>query len=206
MVVRGHDDQLLAKSSNGRPQYGARDDVLQLANVARPRIIPQGGESIRPKPNRPHSELSSDHFAKASGDERYIPEMVPKRRNSDGVDVEAVVEVGPEAVFDDRVRQFAVGGRQEAHIHHPGVVAADPLHLAGLKKTQQRWLDRQRQLTDFVQKQCGFVGQLQLSGTVGNRTGERSTDMTEELAFNEGLRQRCAVQAEQGWSRRMEAA
>ncbi len=43
-----------------------------------------------------NSELSADQLTKPSGDERNVLQMLPQRRDVDGIDIEAVEEVSPE--------------------------------------------------------------------------------------------------------------
>jgi hypothetical protein len=46
-----------------------------------------------------NSELSADQLTKPSGDERNVFQMLPQRRDLDGIDIEAVEEVSVPAVM-----------------------------------------------------------------------------------------------------------
>jgi hypothetical protein len=46
-----------------------------------------------------NSELSADQLTKPSGDERNVLQMLPQRRDLDGIDIEAVEEVSVPAVM-----------------------------------------------------------------------------------------------------------
>ena len=62
---------------------------------------------------------------------------------------------------------------------------ADPLVLAVLRKTQQLGLQRVREITDFVEEQGAFVGDLHATLAILAGPGERSLDVAEQLAFQQ---------------------
>ena len=67
-----------------------------------------------------------------------------------------------------------------------------------LKHSQQLRLRFQIGLADFVQKQRAAVGQLECALAVTIGSSEGSFDMAEEFRFQEGLRQRGAVDRHEG--------
>ena len=61
---------------------------------------------------------------------------LPQRRQADGDDVEAVVEVGPEAALVDHLLQVLVGGGDDAHIDAARPAAAQAEHGVVLQDAQ----------------------------------------------------------------------
>jgi len=78
------------------------------------------------------------------------------------------------------------------------VVFADATDLAALEHPQQPRLQRPRQFADLVQKQCAAVGDLEEPGPMLVGAREGAAAMTEQLAFDEVLRQRAAVHRDEG--------
>jgi hypothetical protein len=61
-----------------------------------------------------------DFFQKVPHQQFDIFPMLSQRRHGDGVDLEAVKQVGPEASLFDFILQDAVGGGDDTHIHRVG--------------------------------------------------------------------------------------
>ena len=70
---------------------------------------------------------------------------------------------------------------------------ADPLERAFLQHAQQLGLQVERQIADLVEEQRAAVRELEASLPRGDRAGERAAGMAEQLAFDQGRRQRRAV-------------
>src|ERR1700731_2535795 len=81
-----------------------------------------------------------------------------------------------------------MGGRDDAHIDLDGFVVPNTLQLSALEKAQELRLQRQRHLSNLIQKQGAAVGRLDAASTSLNRPGKRSPGMPEELCFKQSLR------------------
>ncbi len=93
--------------------------------------------------------------------------------------------------------QIAVGRDDQAHIDLVFAVRADALQLAVLQHAQELGLHGERQLADFVQKERAAIGEFEFAAPVGKRARDRAAHVPEQLAFDECIRQRRAVQADE---------
>ena len=110
-------------------------------------------------------------------------------------DVEPVIEVGAKTPVGDHRAQVMVGGGDDAHVHLLQLQATDRNEAALLDHLEQLDLQRQRQITDLIEKNRALVRQLQqtaLALTAG--AGERARHIAEQLGLDQVLRQRTAVQ------------
>ena len=78
-----------------------------------------------------------------------------------------------------------------------GRVAADPEHLPLLEHAQQLDLDRERHLADLVEQHRAAVGGLEQPGLGLRRAGERAALVAEQLALEQRLRERRAVEPQE---------
>ena len=83
--------------------------------------------------------------------------------------------------------------RHDARVEGHLGVAADRAHRALLQRAQQLGLELQRQLADLVEEERAALGLAEQAGARGLRVGERAADVAEELAVEEVLGQRGAV-------------
>ena len=120
-----------------------------------------------------------------------------KRRQLDAHDLEPVVEVLAERARGDRLVQVAVGGRDQPDVDLDRLVRADPDDLAALQHAQQLDLGGQRHVADLVEEQRAAVGVLEPALAVAVGAGERPLDVAEELALQDVLAERGAVQGDE---------
>ena len=71
-------------------------------------------------------------------------------------------------------------------------------HRALLDRTQQLALHRQRQVADLIEEQCAALSGLKKPGSILGCTGERALSVAEELRFEQLLRDRTAVDRDEG--------
>ena len=74
-----------------------------------------------------------------------------------------------------------------------GLQAADPGKFALLEHAQQLGLQFQRQIANLVEEQRARAGYLELARAPLGRAGERAALMAEQLAFDQAVRDRRAV-------------
>src|SRR5262249_23903602 len=120
------------------------------------------------------------------------------RRDEHVDDVEAVVEVFPEAAFGNGALQVLVGGGEDSHVDAQGRLAADSGELAVLKDVEQLGLQRRMQVTDLVQEHGAVVRGLELADLELVRAREGAPFEAEELALEELARHRGAVDLHEG--------
>jgi hypothetical protein len=116
-----------------------------------------------------------------------------QRREADREDGEPEVEVLAQEAVTDRLGRRAVGRRDDAHVGGDRLAAADPLDALRLERAQQLDLERDRHLRDLVEEERAAVRPLEdaLLGLRG--AGEAAAFVAEELALDQRLGDRTAV-------------
>ena len=107
--------------------------------------------------------------------------------------VQTIVEVGAELALRHRIVQVPVGGGDHAHVGVDRARAAQAHELALLQHAQELRLRGGRHLGDFVEKQHAARRQLNLSGLGLLRAGEGAALESEQLRFEQLLRQSGAI-------------
>ncbi len=74
------------------------------------------------------------------GQKGNILAPLPQRRQLQGEDVQAIVEIGAKAAGGDGLFEIAIGGGDHPHVDLQGARAPHPLQLAFLKGAQQAGL------------------------------------------------------------------
>ena len=85
-------------------------------------------------------------------------------------------------------------GGNDAHVDLDGVRVADALELPFLENAQQLGLQRRAHGSDLVQEQRALVRLLDASLAGADRPGKGAPCVTEQLGFEQRLRDRAAVQ------------
>src|SRR5580658_3926027 len=172
---------------------GALDDVLELADVARPGVGREDVEGLRLDTRHVLLEALVELAEKVLDEQRNVPGSLAQRRQPDGDDVEAIVEVLTEDARADEFLQVAVGCGHEAHVDVDGLDTADALELALLQRAEKLDLHLHRNLADLVEEEGAAVGELEASRLARYGAGEGSALVAEELALDELLGNRGAV-------------
>jgi hypothetical protein len=97
--------------------------------------------------------------------------------------VEAVEEILPKFTGLDRLLEVTVGGCDDSSVERHLAVPTYRPHTPFLEGSQQLGLYGGRHLTDFVEKKRAPVGFDEQTRSVRTRVGERTSDVTEELAL-----------------------
>ena len=180
-------------TSLGREDDRALDHVAQLAHVAGVVV----GEQ---QPLGLGRELGG-RLAHAGGEARQevrrqrqdVLAALAQRRHADVEDVEAVVEVEAERAALDLVGQVLVGRRDDAHVDREIARAAEPPEGHLLEHLEQLGLGGHRHLADLVEEQRAAVGLLEQAALLRLGVGEGAALVTEELALEQALGHRGAV-------------
>ena len=172
--------------------------MLQLADVAGPRILLEGFQRIRrdaldllPQLGRvPHGETERQH--------RNVFHPVAQRRDHDRNRGQSIVQVLPERPVVRFRGEIAVGRGHDADIHLDRGRAADALELLLLQHTQQLGLQVEPHFGNFVQQQRAAVGALEGALDPLNGAGESALFVTEQRRLHQPFGEGGAVQLDEG--------
>src|SRR5215831_15520215 len=95
--------------------------------------------------------------------------------------------------------EILIGGGDETDVDWDRLRAADALDDALLKRTQQLRLRRQRKIANLVQEQRSARRLLDAANLAARRAREGALLVAEELALDEILRERSAVDGDEGF-------
>jgi hypothetical protein len=90
--------------------------------------------------------------------------------------------------------QVAMSCRYHAHVNLLDSIATQPFKFPFLQYSKKLSLEFERDIADFIQKDCAFVCQLEAAHFSGNGPGERSSLVTEEFTLQETKRNCGAVE------------
>ena len=177
----------------GRHEEDAFDEVLELADVAGPaprreRLERRGLERLRAPP-----ALPGDRLGEVRDEERDVLGPLRERRHDERDDGEAEVEVLAERAGADHRGEVAVRGRDDPHVRRHRLRAADARDLPVLDRAEDLRLRPRRHVADLVEEERPAVGLLPLALAVLEGARERPLHVAEELALDELLGDRGAV-------------
>ena len=132
--------------------------------------------------------MAADFSLQEVADEqRQVVAALAQRRQVDGDDVEAEVQVGPEAAILHALVEVAVGGGDDAHVDGDRLRAADARERALLEDAQQLGLRARVHLADLVEEDRAAVGALEVAELARVRVGEGAALVAEQLALEQVL-------------------
>src|SRR5664280_1701064 len=181
--------QSFAPAHDDRPAHA----VLQFADIARPGMLLHGADGFRREGNAGLSALVSELLQKRLGQERDVPFSLPQRRHQNLHDGQTIVQILAERAVAQTLLKIGVGCGNDARINMNLVPAAHPLNPLFLEKPQQIHLQRQGDLSDFVQEERAAVGGLNPPLPLDVRSRERALFVSEEFAFHQRRRDGAAV-------------
>src|SRR5262249_49146602 len=110
---------------------------------------------------------------------------------------EPMVEILPEIALADRLRQVDVARADDPDVDRLSMGAAEAPHRALLEHLEQLGLQRLGQETDLVEEDRAAMRGLEEPGLGASRVGVRAALVAEQLGFQEGLRNRGAVDVDE---------
>ena len=141
---------------------------------------------------------------------RQIVLPLAQRRQRDGEDRQAVIEILAESPGVHLDQQVAVGGGDDADVGAAGPHVPDALISPLLQDTQQLGLQLRRQLAHLVEEQGAAFRRLEAPDAIARRPGERAADVPEELRLCQLARNGRAVELDEGatgtWAQTMNGA
>ena len=166
----------------------ALDDVLQLADGARPRLPREQDHRLHGHRLPADPEAFYGELEEVIDEQRNVLPPVAQRRKEERHDVEPPVQLLAEGTGPHHRFEVTVGRSEDAEVDRDRRGPAEPHELALLERTLELRLHGQRQITDLVHEEGARVGLLQQSAPLGDRAGERTGLVAEELALEQRLR------------------
>ncbi len=174
-------------AAGGTQRAALLDHVHELAHVAGPVLLLQQiervGREAGDAPVQPGGE-DLQRMLRQHGD---VFASLAQRRQVQGDDIEAVIQVVAKLAEGDGGVEIAVGGGDDAHVHIHRLRRAQRAHLALLQHAQQLDLQRQRHIADLVEKQRAAAGLLEQPGLRLAGAGERTLGMAEKFRLEQGF-------------------
>src|SRR5688572_12728979 len=163
---------------------------FELADIARPLVQAQRLEQARPQLWRFAAEALRQEVAEQKWDV-FTP--ITQRWQGDLVAVQACIQVFTESAVRDGAFERRLGGHHDAQIdaHRAGI--PERREFTFLQHAQEPALYRRAQLEHLVQKQCSAIRGPDVADLAALRTREGPAPVAKELAFDQRLRERRAV-------------
>jgi hypothetical protein len=128
-----------------------------------------------------------------AGEQQQVTAALAQRRQAQLDHAQPEQQVLAEGTGGDRRREVAMGGRQHPHVDRHGAAPTERLDHPLLQHPQQLGLRGGRHVADLVQEEGAAIGLPQLAGAVAVGAGEGATQVAEELALDQRLRDGGAV-------------
>lgn len=177
------------------------ENVGELADLTRPLAPHEGKERAGSEGERAPPVATRDPGEDLRGDRLDVLGARREGREIDRDHREPVVEVLAEALVGDGGREIDVRGRDHAHVGLLLCRAPEPIEGLRLQEGQELRLRRERELSDLVEEDGPARRGDDLAVDAPIRGGVRSPLRPEELALDERLRQRSAVDLDEGLER-----
>ena len=114
-------------------------------------------------------------------------------------DVEPVVEIFAKIAREDRALKIEIRSRDDSDVDLDDLLGIpDTVELSILQYAKQLGLEIARDFPDFVEKNRAAICRFEKPRSVGYSAGEGALGVPEQLALEQGVRQRSAVDADQG--------
>lgn len=128
------------------------------------------------------------------GDQRLnVFLALAKRWNMERNHVKAIIEVFAELALLHGLFEVAVRGGNNANVNRNRHPPANRVDRSLLENTQETHLHIERHFSNLVEEDGSAMRELELSDLLRERAGERAFLMAEQLAFDQGLGDRAAV-------------
>jgi hypothetical protein len=137
--------------------------------------------------------LAAQHVEEETSEHLDVTVALAQRRQLDREHAESVVEVGTEVTIHHARGQVAVGSSDDAALNLDFAQAADPPDFSLFEHAQQFRLQARWQITDFIEENSALSGELEQAALLRVRACERALLVTEQLGFQQMLRNRRAV-------------
>ena len=137
---------------SGRQHNRALDYIFQLANIPWPIVVHEHAHGFRRQRARGQIVFLGKTFEKAGGEQRNVFPAGSQRRQIEGDDIKAVIQIFAKLAFTHRLPQIDIGCRENAHVDLDLVHATEVHEAAVLQYAQDLGLRIHPHGTDLVQK------------------------------------------------------
>ena len=179
----------LAVGENAR----ALDDVAQLPDVPVPRSRDEHALGRRRQSDDLLPETRGRLPDERCREIRNVLTPLAQGGHAQLHHIQPVEQIAPEPAGGGLAAQIAVGRRNDVHVDVRWRDRAHPLDFAGFEHAQQFGLHGLRQLADLVKEERSAVRDFEQSRLVVGRSGECAARVPEQLALEERLDHRRAV-------------
>jgi len=128
-------------------------------------------------------ELAAELLHEVADEERDVLGALAERRDLNGEDVQAVIEVAAEGALGDALRKIHVGGGDDSDVHALRAIAAEPFEFLLLKHAKKFRLKFEGKVADFVEEERAAIGEFEAADFLTDGAGERAALVAEELGF-----------------------
>ncbi len=194
--VRGYDGR--RDHGLGGKEHHRLDGVLELADVAGPGVTAEDLEGCGRQRPAGLAVTACRLGQEVLGQPREVGQALPQRRQIDLDHAEAEAQIVAEGAFPDHGVEVAVRRGDDPHVHLDGLVRADPDDLARLQRAQQVGLGGEGHVADLVEEERASVRRLETPLAAVHGPGERPLLVAEQLALEHPLRERRAVERDEG--------
>src|SRR5256885_349661 len=137
-----------------RQHHAALDHVLELTDVARPRVTLQPPERLVGEAFESPVVLGRIEAQEVLGEHADVLAALAQRRHGDRDDVEPIEEVLAEAPVPHHLGQVLIGGGDDANVHAHRAGAPEPLELTFLEDSQNLRLGHRREIGEIGRASC----------------------------------------------------
>ena len=155
----------------GVEDQDALDEIAELADVAGPVVLAQGGEGVFGHLDVRSAVLLAELLQEFLDEERDVFLAIAERRHEEGDDVEAVEEVFAEVAAGDLFFEILVGRGDDSDVDVDGVRCSDGEEALFVECAQNLGLRLEAHVADFVEEERAAVGAFE--GTALLRSGRR---------------------------------
>ena len=107
-----------------------------------------------------------------------VRHSIPQWRQPEPHHIQAVIEVGAEAILENKRFEGLIRGRDDAHIDLHFQVRPDGAHCTALQHIQKLGLDMERKIIDVIQEERSALGGLEQAFAMGDGAGEGAFAVT----------------------------
>src|SRR5258708_3981496 len=146
--------------------------VLQFANVARPRIPLEGSHGFRGNAVDLLPHAAAKHLHEMRDKSRNVFPALSEGRQQEGENIQTIIQVTAKLPASDHLREISIRCGHQSDIYFMSSTAAQSLELLFLQHTQQFRLQGRGDVTYLVQEQRAFVGHFEAPDLLSDGTGK----------------------------------
>src|ERR1700722_5489091 len=124
---------------------------------------------------------------------RNIFSALSQRRQVDLYSIQAEQKILSKLTRLARAWKIDICGRNQADIKFSSAGWTYAFDFSRLDHAEQLGFLAQREVADFVQKNCSTVGQFKAADAIGSSVSERTLHVTEQFAFEDSLGQAAGI-------------